>query len=219
VILGRFRSGEVDQFLHTLRSRPPNFFASYVKTLVLTSVVNAKQAARIMSVCTGVVNFASSVPCTTLVPTPNSFHPQRLSINLGSRQVADPDFSLPLFANVTHLEIVTKGTSWSGWSGFENLHRLTHLAVSFQGDARLGTLDVLHQILASCSSLKVLVVIAHNDYISRATLDLVQDHFSDPRVAFIREEARLQDWLRGLDGGRDMWERAEELVMVQSGSI
>jgi hypothetical protein len=218
VVLGRSRLGEVHQFLRTLASRPPGFFATYVKTLVLTSAVNATQATRITSICTGVVNLTCSVPSPTLLPCMDGLkHLQRLSIIARGRRIAEPDFTDPLFANVTHLEIIADGDTWTTWSPqwFSRLPRMTHLALSFEGDARLANLDELY---ALPSSLKVLAVLAHNDFVSRATLDLVSENFDDPRVAFMREGNHLLDWLGGLRGEQDMWIRAANIVMAQSGS-
>jgi hypothetical protein len=216
VILGRSRLGEVHQFLRTLRSRPASFFATHVKTLVLTSIVTPEQATCIASVCTGVVNLSCSVPSPALLPAMDDLrHLRRLSIIARGRPVREPDFAHALYANVTHLEIITDGDGWTTWSPscFAHLPRLTHLALTFEGDATLENLDALDAIPPS---LRVLAILAHNDFVSCVTLDLVRENFEDERVAFMREGDHVQDWLGGLRGRENMWTRAESIVRAQS---
>ena len=151
-----------------------------------------------------------------LPPLGDLRHLQRLSVILnGGGSVPEPDFDAPLFAGITHLEIITNKNSWTTWSPYwsHRLPALTHLALGFKGDARAANINSFQY---GPPSLKVFAILAHNDFVSRASLYLVRENFDDPRVVVMPEGEHTQNWLHGLRGESDMWAFAEAMVVVQS---
>ncbi|KAJ7646567.1 hypothetical protein FB45DRAFT_890793 [Roridomyces roridus] len=135
-----------DLFWRTFSSKPASFFAQNVRTLHLATGVSYSQARKIIAVCTNLSSLtcwanpltSGDEFCALLSPTL-----RRLSINASTvwsptGPTRTPDLSHPLFACITHLEIVNP-PNWFDWSPLLDagtLPRLTHLA--------FGDLDASH---------------------------------------------------------------------------
>ncbi|KAF8868800.1 hypothetical protein BD779DRAFT_1591568 [Infundibulicybe gibba] len=146
-------------FLRTLNTRSVQFFDEHVKALCLPYYLDMDQASRILSVCRHVNNLecwaqrgsspfslcsapqldplSSSSPSSTppqTVPAPLLPCPSRLSVNMRDLfHSSPPDFSLQLFANITHLRVADSWLFWSTWPSFAPIPILTHLALDFSG--------------------------------------------------------------------------------------
>ncbi|KAJ7879473.1 hypothetical protein B0H14DRAFT_2341367, partial [Mycena olivaceomarginata] len=139
IVLGGIGRSKQDLFWSTLSLRPPNFFSKNVRHLHLTSGVSYTRARHLISVCTNL----STLTCWAK----SSQHQRgaalrRLSIDAdmlwprnGPNTV--PDLTHPVFASLTHLEIVNprSGFDWSPLLDGSVPH-LTHLA--------MGDLEAAH---------------------------------------------------------------------------
>lgn len=207
-------------FLRTIDSKPASFFAQHVKTLCLARGVTVEQAMRIMAVCTGVSNLACwCIPqeySAALLPLITKLALRRLSLTHkalpGSDKPEEHGFDLPAFQNITHLDIVNH---WSLWNtaGFDALPRLTHIAFRFW--ARGSVARALRNILTSCTSLKVLVLLTHDLIMDAAVEFLEREGLDDPRIAVVPYSKNIQYYEALGRGEPDLWAAAEENVTKQ----
>jgi len=200
----------------TLENKPPSFFAQHVKALCITGV-HPVETLRLMSMCEGVVNFACWAGTDTgesaILPALSSFRRlQRLTMNFEMVFDGPPNFSLPLFAEITHLEVLDLPSWWDQWTGFELLSNLTHLAF-YSWDAYEETTDVLRHILLNCKSLQFLVFV-YVEFHFPSDSQRLDDELDDPRVVFIPVNFPItKDWEDGARGGtQGVWVRAEKKV-------
>jgi hypothetical protein len=207
-----FNDARADEFLKLVDLKPPGFFATVVKSLVMLMVTS--QAARILSVCAE-VQLLRVWGCHISVPdlSPVSNYPlRRLSVL--------PPFSTWPFSECLTTMLVTAPTpprclrtlTHLDYNAFEvtpsdlkdllrRLPRLTHIALR-------GLLSPLHieAVRATCVNLQVLMVPRPAGYLGPA----LADAFSDMRVVMIPEDFGTgSDWAAGLP---DMWTRAEGIV-------
>ncbi|KAJ7762494.1 hypothetical protein B0H16DRAFT_1529019 [Mycena metata] len=126
-----------DLFWRTFSSRPAEFFTKNIRVLHLSSGISRTRARDIISVCTKL----SSLTCWanpldggeefSRVLSPEL---RRLSVNASllwpmSTETITPNLTLPVFARITHLEIVNP-LPWFDWAPLldGSLPHLTHVA-------------------------------------------------------------------------------------------
>ncbi|KAF8143344.1 hypothetical protein K438DRAFT_1783845 [Mycena galopus ATCC 62051] len=135
IVLGRTCEKQ-DLFWRTFSSRPPAFFSKAIRNLHLTSGISYNRARDIISVCPNLstltcwANPLSTKKELCALLSPNL---QRLSIDASilwsTSSTNIPDLTHPVFARLTHLEIVNppSGFDWSPLLDGSVAH-LTHLA-------------------------------------------------------------------------------------------
>jgi hypothetical protein len=210
--------------LQALLSSPSPFSqqASYVRHLTFTERQTAAQLTPLLAACTAVRNlhlgFVGSPVHLPLLGRIRGLTHLAVLVQLLFPPPARKDFSLPAFANITHLEVryYRAGEEWADWASLAVMPRLTHLA--FHGD--YVTNEVLLGALAHCPRLEVLV----NLYLAvkpmRKGAELRRKVAQvDPRIVVLLVVDPLLDWEWGVHGGRDYWVRADELVRRRSTGI
>ncbi|KAJ7671208.1 hypothetical protein B0H17DRAFT_1085256 [Mycena rosella] len=180
-----------------------------------------QERASMLAACTGVINvmLLNILEPQTLLPALSRMPLQQLQANLGSLfgDGADPapvDFTVPLFANITHLavfdDVTLRVTDWA--QGLALLPRLTHVSFDFNGERRVPTPRPLFEaVLVHCTSLYVLVVLLTPDS-GREALGLLVQH---PRVAILDDHKTYDggyDWYLGAHSRGDYWQRAETVI-------
>ncbi|KAJ7049938.1 hypothetical protein C8F01DRAFT_1001456 [Mycena amicta] len=162
-------------FLNTVAVRPPSFFGRTVRNLHIATGLSAHHAHRLLTICTSL----SSLTCwSPLLISPNelyalldrSLYLRRLSIDasllwapISSADAHHPSFAHPLFAKLTHLEIVNPPW-WFGWSPLLALPRLTHLAFGDLTAEHADILEFFKQALESeVPRLEMLVAVSGNE--------------------------------------------------------
>jgi hypothetical protein len=208
--------------MFTLRTRPPDFFAKHVKTLLCYNAEDS-QYLELFSACTGVVNLAfwGHVDCTWLRSIKAPENIRRLSIRLQPPPA-------PIFTNVTHLDVVGP---WPTVEALRIFPNLTHLALD--DDPRYinvdeGHLELLPSLLSSSNILKVVILLVHNlDMSFRETIPIYRHDF---RLVLLDQpldfESFVEAWEGTVCGGSNMWARAEEeadkrrrIMMSQDGRL
>ncbi|KAF8191819.1 hypothetical protein BJ912DRAFT_1021995 [Pholiota molesta] len=191
-------SDDTKLFLRTMDSVPPEFFANYVKRLCLSVSVSARNAERILKVCTvgRTISFAATAPKTLY-----RAQPLRLLFS-------DPKAPPKWCNSVTHLDIIL----WKHQSSptIPHLHKLlslTHLALR----PRHNLEDhYLLPILSSCKRLRILIIFDDPD--SEETV-----WAEDPRVVYMPYPFKIiPEWEAQAKQDDDCsWSRAEELDQLR----
>ncbi|KAF7341490.1 hypothetical protein MVEN_01886400 [Mycena venus] len=189
--------------------------------------------------CESILHSARNVMCT--IPSTESFHAlvrvcphiHNLHIRTGSFITLAPGFAtLPLtrlhchpiffrravenqgcaFALLTHLELF-RPLNREAWLILAQLPKLTHLAMRCNRD--LGSYS---QLLATCISLRALVLLSHPTETEPGVLDLLLD---DPRLVILfKMDDYAADWQHGALTGHDYWERVDVFIKKRrSGEI
>jgi len=109
------------------------------------------------------------------------------------------DFTHRVFATITHFEVFDDAIEREIWSGLALLPSLTHLCFNYD-----GPVDVWLDLLATCKSLRVLVVLDR----SLAHSELAKD----PRFVAMGCALETKDWRMGAHTGIDYWSRAEDFI-------
>ncbi|KAJ7471603.1 hypothetical protein B0H11DRAFT_2039198 [Mycena galericulata] len=199
-----------------IRSQPIHW-REHVRHIHFVGYRNREAVQDILSVCNNTVNLAFGGSYSSLLPFLEKLPLQRLS---GSFSVDKTDFSGPLFAQITHLDINIHEVwddddlpiGWDTCSGFALLPRLTHL--SFSQEAIPSS--VFEGALEHCKSLTVLVFVwpSRTARLSgdAAYLKLQRD---DPRFVMLVVADRLDDWEFGARGGEDYWDTADKMVKAR----
>lgn len=121
----------------------------------------------------------------------------------------DPDFKIPVFRNVTHLELVNHEAPLPESSGLHHLP-LTHLAFIDWDEGALFT--TVNFMLSSCETLRVLVVTSkHTKFDLESISDIrfvIATKYYDP----------ISDWGGTSTGNSSMWGDAERIVATRSKS-
>lgn len=215
------RSTTTHKFLRTIetsQTKPRSFFATHVKSLSLSFDMKSPSTctAKIISVCTGLENLTfwvvpvhqgreSRFKVNPYIPIPHGSltddsslrlpHLQRLSIHCP----AAPQFQLPLFAQITHLSILTTWDAWVTWSGFHNLPCLTHISFDLHVGSRsvqshtsltAAVSHAVENILDTCKHLQVCALLLLFDVQPSNTAGAVTRQMNrvDSRVVFFRSK-------------------------------
>jgi hypothetical protein len=225
---------EVTQFKPALRSlmneikeqaRPKEFYESSVKSLMIPYNLDVPDAIMFLRACPKVEKLA----CWLTLPEPNpelvdalkNLQPRSLSIrllNLFGGKEELPDFSVPLFQNVTHLEIIDSHAFWTPWEDIAKLPKLTHLIlyspVEWRREERLRALHrSVKFFLENCPSLQVLAL----NLTATENKELLKplDDITDERLVFfqLKPQGRiLWAWNCHVHGRPDIWQVCEDYV-------
>jgi hypothetical protein len=155
------RKGQSSNFIRLIDSRPE--IASYVRTICLTTPHD--HVVRVLSECTRIVNIACWVfLLTRLFYLVETYQPRRLSTSLTYLIGLYPPFDHPFFSNITHLELTDSWGIWVNWVALQELPRLTHIALDFQGDMESSVLLVgTLQAILTCKTLKICLLFVDDD--------------------------------------------------------
>jgi hypothetical protein len=216
----------INLFLRTVQSRPPTFFANYVKSLSITNYRDPPINSEIFYVCTGLEHLADWVSTSTsrvwLLRHRRVNSLRSLSIHLWPFTVTnDPRlpardvFGESFFSQITHLHVLDP-EGWLRFKGFGLMPQLTHLC--FEASGSMPSLSAEIQIiLSTCKSLLVLA------FLVALPLHLVRPPYAkinDPRAVLLtKPEDRAKDWEAASLGKRNIWTEAEELVEKQTSSM
>ncbi|KAF8204335.1 hypothetical protein K438DRAFT_1964684 [Mycena galopus ATCC 62051] len=196
-----------DRFLNLIDSKPPGFFATVVKTLLLYDVEAAfsSQAARILSACDRVqwlLLLVGDMPafCSALHrQLPLRFRRLYTRLQDVAALIAIPA-SPAWLSGITHLGLGTGSmTNSSDLEILKKLPRLTHVAL-WAIDVKLSHAETA---CASCPHLQILVMLCFN----------MGDAPLDSRVVLERiTVGPSEDWEDAHFGRSDIWTRAEGVV-------
>ncbi|KAJ6550979.1 hypothetical protein DFH09DRAFT_603549 [Mycena vulgaris] len=204
---------------HRIESYPDSSFRDSVRNL-FTYQMDTDHEALILSACSKIENLwiITDAP-GHLYPLIRTFPLKRLHCSLEALfSSIQPDFTLPLFSHITHLEWIDfpSVANPETWSGLALIPNLTHL--SFNSPTFI---PLWPGLLATCESLRVLVflwgvrgpklVAEHQDGENLAR---------DTRFVVMGCDAFVKDWQKGAHAGLDYWRRAEDFIAKRrSGEI
>ncbi|KAF8656959.1 hypothetical protein AX16_002314 [Volvariella volvacea WC 439] len=149
-----------------------------------------------------------------LAPSDWQYRPKKLSMNvkiLTPDCASVPDFALPFFGSVTHLDVLDHiaNDDWDAWKGLAHLPNLTHLAV--EGD---NIREFVLSTLEHCKRLVVLVQFCHLRDLAPGLEGRKGEH---PKLVLMKALSDvLADWERGTRGEKDFWQRAEDILAQSS---
>ncbi|KAL0952158.1 hypothetical protein HGRIS_008774 [Hohenbuehelia grisea] len=207
-----------DKFISSFEHRPPSFFKN-IKSLVLEYRVGWTRAARVLELCTDVEDLSCCVPFPLSLPNIAQMTPRRLKLNVTTsgfdapdNATRTPDFTLPLFANATHLLFVDT-QSWDHWQGIEALQNATHLGLHLCAILP-ERLALISHILDVCPNLKLVWLRVYEECDTMSGLTL----FDDPRVVMEKVPPKTAggSWDDRWRGKEDFWAQAEMVVQVQT---
>ncbi|KAJ7184693.1 hypothetical protein C8R46DRAFT_1208871 [Mycena filopes] len=208
----QYRPSRARAVLAAMATKPAPFFQN-VRHLLLDnpSPFMMEDAQKLIRLCPNIVNLAIVGPYA---------HPALLSVLSGLRlrhlaicptlfSANAVDFHHPIFASVTHLDLVDFDASGVD-ADLRLLPALTHLCVN--ADFADFAPDVMRALLADCTLLKVLV----NLWPASLT-DLAQEcakaiTFKDARLVIAAYTNYWHDWEAGARGRGDFWDAAEAFV-------
>lgn len=130
-----------------------------------------------------------------------------------------PNFNLPFFSRLTHLDINDSPAAWHHWTGLATLPNLTHLAFFSSVDDSVDTSDIrtfIDEVLDGCQTLQVVM------FASTITLifDKIFSEDRDPRCVKMNAVDKFHsDWSRLFGGEDDLWTVAEEMVKQQRAAL
>ncbi|KAF8174593.1 hypothetical protein K438DRAFT_1939821 [Mycena galopus ATCC 62051] len=216
------KSGNGAAILRAIERKPADFFPKAVRHLYLFAMdwtlFNSRapdrwsdgELGKVLRACTGVVNLLliGDLAKPKLLPMVADMRPKRLLL-LAELMSPHLDHTLPLFHNISHLFLGDSGKRGgviqAGWPMLENLAllpSLTHL-----GLASCTALDVVSSLLSDCPHLRCLIVSAHE------VIPDLEDLHDHRLVLMIKTQNIVEDWEVGTRGGRDIWVRADALIM------
>ncbi|KAJ7584055.1 hypothetical protein C8J56DRAFT_1054578 [Mycena floridula] len=236
-------SSAADSFLNTLKSHP-DIFQNHVQVLCTTTALPTSKLHSIFSACPGLQKIAifrweGLEPDVALDDLSSSGpRPSKLSCDFRwTRRIDGSDrFSLPLFENVTHLELdVDEVHDFDG----RRLHCLTQLTYLSICDTytRFHGSEIIQKLHLADSISVCILYSASYLFLSQ---DTINDMVPDLRVVIARDPHRRGDndgnslrralvqpshYLRQWGPPRlnkaelDMWEEAEEIVKVRRAKL
>ncbi|KAJ7585210.1 hypothetical protein C8J56DRAFT_144280 [Mycena floridula] len=250
IILDRQQRTESFSAMLRLGCRPASFYRNHVQTLCIAEQLTVHKLLPIFSSCSSLETLAifiwndegstvTGLDASLDVLAASGPRPSKLCCDL--RWALHPQnhpeihrFNLPLFQNVTHLELY----SYENFLAFDTKHlhaftNLTHLSLTMLDTPKLESfLRLLGQQLSLADSI-VMVCIIFTDFLDRDSFEQIRLLSKDPRVVFclypgsndapnvlrrdfVDSVAFVRQWCRQLDEGEiDMWEEAEAIVQVQ----
>ncbi|TFK65244.1 hypothetical protein BDN72DRAFT_962650 [Pluteus cervinus] len=122
---------------------------------------------------------------------------------------------LPMFTNLTHLELAVSCDNWEAIEGIQYLPKLT----CFSLPQSTSVCSIVQNALERCKHLEFLVLysgrgprrVEGEEVAVEVSLLPETQSIGDPRVvSFIC--AYVEEWEVGAQGGRDMWTLAQEIV-------
>ncbi|KAF9044373.1 hypothetical protein BJ165DRAFT_1480810 [Panaeolus papilionaceus] len=115
----------------------------------------------------------------------------------------------PAFTSLTHLELLFPRGDWP----FDALASFTHLThFTLYGEGKLSW-DQMPLIVSYCQSLRALIVCTPHRELPRECLQVLNE---EPRlVVFDVSMNNADDWIRGANGGADIWWHADNFVFAR----
>ncbi|KAJ7184711.1 hypothetical protein C8R46DRAFT_1064857 [Mycena filopes] len=199
-----------------LEGRRQSFFQKHVRHVCFMDFQSEEFIASVLGACTGTVNlaFRDLMGGPALLPILDALPLQRLAICLDRLFLSIPggmDFSRPLFAHITHLDILDwRDEGREPWAGLARIPHLTHLSFSYHDYLPIYT---CRDVLRACKRLRVLAALCTEALLPKFTVGLTySDLDADPRFVLVIVPDDLVDWEVGARGGGDYWDVADEMV-------
>lgn len=205
--------------------KTPENFRKHVKCLCITYTVRLEDAAELLSVCSNVCSLAcwvrpDAVPASQLgIPTLlSALRPKRFSGHLTSLLANPiPNFSLPFFSNMTHLEILEASRERKSWTWTVSLNSITHLTILEGWDAENWIESGLSQEMSKIlrwKSLRVLVLRRGTRIDPNEEEDLNRQLGTlDMRMVIGSITTNfVENWEVHVMGGEDLWTFAERVI-------
>ncbi|KAG1771629.1 hypothetical protein EV702DRAFT_1270818 [Suillus placidus] len=215
----------LEGFISATKTKPASFFARYVKTLLLSDIPTCFMM-EILAVCTGLTDLRvwpyTPSPVTQFVVA-SSIRPTHLYFSAEhlAAHGRPPNFSLPLFQELTHLELHDTWGQLMAWApNFAMLPQLTHLALAFGFPFSCGSIASygLSTILANCSKLKVCVLrcMLSEDELRFGQDTAIANSIVDPRVVVVGWRRSQARWAGGLWNEKaNLWNQANAIVAAR----
>ncbi|KAJ7446009.1 hypothetical protein B0H11DRAFT_2249187 [Mycena galericulata] len=194
--------------LHTLRSKPAQFFDDNVQHLLVEGVTD-DEVEEILSACTRIRSLVLIGVRPSDLSSVLRLRPKKLAIQLDALfgRTDLVDFSRPLFTTITHLDLFAGFIR--PWPDLALLPALTHLAL-----LEHTPLDVQIQVLRNCPHVEVFISM----YSQVRTASVEESPFiEDVRfVSMVLSDSDYRtDWRSGANGGIDFWARADKFVAMK----
>jgi hypothetical protein len=211
----------VDLLLRLITEKRASFFKTSVRHLIIDDMDNTVEPtslSKIASACSGVKDIFLNISLSPMLPLLTSLSSlTRLGASLhpffGSLPI---DFTHPLFAHITHLEIFDYSETAQIAEGLSVIPNLTHCA--FDDEVFL---DKTQHILQTCSKLQYLIFVI----VSVEELGMLEESDGkNDQCTALAEDTRFvvavrsrfrEDWRSGAQTGRDFWARAETFVALK----
>ncbi|KAJ7120748.1 hypothetical protein C8R43DRAFT_1076861 [Mycena crocata] len=190
-----------------LNSRPASFFLDHVRNLCIDTS-NRLEGEAILTKCNRAHNIYIRGPADcTFLPLLATMAPRRLRVELlrSFFRPADVDYSHPLFARVTHLEVAVSDLPPQG-ANLAALTCLTHLAIH----RRTSNYAPIEGALTHCPHLEVLVVLSYEEVL--VDWDLFRHFAHEIRLVQLVLDDVIGDWKSGAVDGKDFWTKADAVV-------
>ncbi|KAJ7181369.1 hypothetical protein C8R43DRAFT_1229293 [Mycena crocata] len=181
-------------FMRNVYSQPLEFIRESVRHSFISSYVPSTHSKWLLNVCSEIEDLYIFAPTPEdLLSVIGSLHLKRLHCGLGrlygyERQ---SNFTHPLFAHITHLEILDKITQTDIWLGLSAIPYLTHLAFN-----NVDSAPFLLKFFHGCPSLRALIVL--NLQVDADMSQLAED----PRFVVMECLEYAVDWQMGAHTGR-----------------
>ncbi|KAJ7079463.1 hypothetical protein C8R44DRAFT_992609 [Mycena epipterygia] len=226
--LDEYPTCTVSRLFRLLEEKPASSFHKSVKHLFIDfpHYGSRHDVIRLLTSCSGVTNLVlgkvwereiSGVGTISMEPHPvlpllaDIQTLQMLSVHIGTLfGDLSPDFTHPMFRNITHLHILDSRSEMSRWSGLSLIPNLTHLAVT-----RSSVLRICTHLLRSCQKLRYLVYLPALGDDIMAGDPLCVELSGDPRFVAVTCIRLDTDWQVGAHTGENYWTRAEAFVAAK----
>ncbi|KAJ7177074.1 hypothetical protein C8R46DRAFT_1078109, partial [Mycena filopes] len=206
--------------IQIMKSKPASFFQNAVRHVMISHLPEEDTEGQfILSTCPGIEDLWTYGIFPYMLPLMSSLRLKRLHCGLSDLLSSTAtDFTHPLFANLTHLEVMDSPDQLQSeldkWAGIAQIPNLTHLAFN-----DMDFLPLWAIFLDRCPSLRLLASIVSGwaRAWAKATEELA-DHpdgvtlMKDPRFLLIQCKEFERDWQMGAHTGEDFWVRADVFV-------
>ncbi|KAK7045155.1 hypothetical protein R3P38DRAFT_2882826 [Favolaschia claudopus] len=193
--------------LKGISRQPPAFFSSNVRNLYIG--YHFLGVNTVLGACSGVTELFLNFGLLVNIAVLNRMSRlQRLTIEIDRLFSGRPvDFSIPLFQNLTHLEILDGAGDRTvvQWRKIASLPNLTHLAFA---DPRFC--PIFCEMLKEWKRLKCLILLTNATF-QLESLFAVEAN-GDLRFVISGPIDFQLDWQKGVSGEGDYWEKAEEVI-------
>ncbi|TFK66880.1 hypothetical protein BDN72DRAFT_126567 [Pluteus cervinus] len=199
----------------------------FARNLLLCDEELGQNLPIILGSCPNLRNIAiwlhSNYDFPTLLEPLSQLRPRQLSADLPrlfGGLFEERHAHLPMFANLTHLEVGGDRDDWNIIKGIQYIPRLTHLSIPIHRD--LPVPPIIRDALEHCNNLAILVVFSSHrvnslelmntgEVVIEAPLPSMIQDITDPRIISLKCNY-LKEWELGSQGGRGMWTLAEEVM-------
>jgi hypothetical protein len=200
------------KLLEILTAKPPGFVDHAVKNLFFSFNCSASKVALIVCLCKGLTTLLAT--CGPPFSAVANLRLKRLN-TLGCfySEVGHNVFSLPMYAQLTHLELLTS-ISERRHLKFGELPCLTHLAfnglISTRETERQKDLEALALIIDTCHNLEMLLLLrGRGDALAERTAKALESLASP--LLYVRNSQHIVDHWNDHLAGEDIWIKAKRL--------